>query len=284
MESYSVTLGANAEIWLAPLAALLGLIVGSFLNVVIVRLPRMMQLAWEDACAEVTGQPAPARPRFNLAWPRSHCPACGHPLAWHELVPVFSWLALRGRCAHCAAAIPLRYPLVELATGALFAACAMRFGATAATPAAIGLCAALLALAVIDARTMLLPDAITQPLLWAGLLVNLAAGLFAPLPHAVAGAAAGYGALWLIAAGFHLFTGKEGMGQGDMKLLAALGAWFGWQALPAIVLLASAAGVAAGIAMLLAGRTRRGQPLPFGPYLAAAGIAMLFWPGIALYG
>src|SRR5690606_13574626 len=160
---------------------------------------------------------------------------------------------------------PLRYPLVELATGALFAACAMRFGATAATPAAMGLCAALLALAVIDARTMLLPDAITQPLLWAGLLVNLAAGLFAPLPHAVAGAAAGYGALWLIAAGFHLFTGKEGMGQGDVKLLAALGAWFGWQALPAIVLLASAAGVAAGLALLLAGRTRRGQPLPFGP-------------------
>ncbi len=281
MESYSVTLAYSADLWWLPLAGLLGLVVGSFLNVVIARLPVMMEHAWQDACAEIHGQPAPARPRYNLAWPRSHCPECRHTLAWYELIPVASWLWLRARCAHCKAPVSWQYPLTEIATGILFAACALRFGPGVTALAAMGFCAAIVALAMIDARTMLLPDSLTQPLLWAGLLLNLGTSGFVPLADAVIGAVAGYVSLWLVATGFRLVTGKEGMGQGDWKLLAALGAWFGWQALPVIVLLASVAGALIGVIQILRKRASRGQAVPFGPYLAAAGLVTLLWPGLA---
>ncbi|GAA4337336.1 A24 family peptidase [Pigmentiphaga soli] len=255
-------------------AAVLGLVVGSFLNVVIVRLPRMMERGWEVQCAELRGEEPAAAPRFDLSRPRSHCPACSHPLAWYENIPVASWLALRGRCAHCGTAIAWRYPAVELLTAALFAACALRFGAAPAALAAAGFCAACVALAFIDAETLLLPDGITLPLLWAGLLANLW-GLFAPLADAVIGAMAGYVLLWLVYWGFLLATGREGMGHGDLKLLAAIGAWTGWQALPAVVLLSSLAGVAIGLALVAMRRAALRQALPFGPYLACAGVAAL---------
>lgn len=277
MESYSVTLAPGSAFWLW-LAIVGGLVVGSFLNVVIVRLPVMMERAWHDACAELHDQAAPERPRFDLAWPRSNCPACAHTLAWYELIPVLSWLWLRGRCAHCGVRVAIRYPLVELATALLFAACIWRLGPGLSAAAAMALCAALVALAAIDADTMLLPDSITLPLLWVGLLLSLTPWGFAAPAAAIAGAASGYGLLWLVATGFKLITRKEGMGQGDLKLLAALGAWFGWQALPVLILLASVAGVLVGVVLLLTGKSRRGQPMPFGPYLAAAGLAVLLSP------
>jgi len=282
-----------AHPWLFPsFAALLGLVIGSFLNVVIVRLPRMMERdwaaqarAWLAAEATAGGQaegdiatdaPAPSVPaeRFDLAWPPSHCPHCGHSLRWYDNLPVIGWLRLRGRCAHCGGPIAWHYPVVEALTAALFAACAWSYGPGLAALAAMALCAALVALAFIDAQTGLLPDDVTLPLLWAGLLLNTA-GTFAPLPEAVIGAALGYGVLWVVFQGFRLATGKEGMGFGDFKLLAALGAWFGWRALPEIVLLSSLAGVLVGGVLLLAGRARRDDPLPFGPYLAAAGAMCL---------
>ncbi len=280
MQSYSATLAQSAEIWLLPAAFLLGLLVGSFLNVVIARLPVMMEYAWQDACAEIHGRPAPARERFDLAWPRSHCPSCRHPLSWRELFPVLSWLWQRGRCRHCAAPVSWQYPLVELATSILFLGCALRFGLSFTTLAGMALCAALVALAAIDARTMLLPDSINQPLLWAGLLLSLSPYGFVPIASAILGAAVGYGALWLVATVFRLITGKEGMGQGDWKLFAALGAWFGWQALPGMILMASLAGVLVSLVLILARRASRDQAIPFGPYLAAAGIVTLFRAGL----
>lgn len=280
MESYSVTLSHNGLIWLVCAVAG-GLIVGSFLNVVIARLPIMMEHAWRDACAELHGAAGAERPRFDLAWPRSHCPECRHTLAWYELIPVLSWLGLRGRCAHCGSRIAARYPLVECGTALLFAACVWRLGPGVPALAAMVLCAALVALAAIDANTMLLPDSITLPLLWAGLLLSLTPWGWVTPGAAIAGAALGYGLLWVVATGFKLVTRKEGMGLGDLKLLAALGAWFGWQALPALILLSSVAGVVVGVVLLLTGRSRRSQPLPFGPYLAAAGWAVLFLPHTA---
>ena len=280
MKSYSVILAQSAYWWLLPASCVLGLIVGSFLNVVVARLPVMMQRGWQLACAEVCDLPPPEHPRFNLAWPRSHCPACHHTLRWHELIPVLSWLWLRARCAHCNTRISPIYPLTELATAALFAGCVIRFGFSPTTLAAMALCAALLTLALIDARTMLLPDAITQPLLWAGLLLSLTDYGFVTPFDAIVGASAGYAALWLLATGFRLVAGKEGMGQGDWKLLAALGAWFGWQALPTIALAASVAGIVISVLMMLLRRMARDQPLPFGPYLAAAGLVILFWPAL----
>lgn len=275
MQSYSAILAQSAEIWLLPAAVVLGLLVGSFLNVVIARLPVMMEHAWQDACADIHGHDAPVRDRFNLAWPRSHCPSCRHALSWHELFPVLSWLWQRGRCRHCAAPVSWSYPLVELLTSALFLACALRFGLSFTTLAGMALCAALVALAAIDVRTMLLPDSINQPLLWAGLLLNLGPYGFAPLADATIGAAAGYGVLWLVATVFRLVTGKEGMGQGDWKLLAALGAWFGWQALPGVILMASLGGVIVSLVLIVARRATRDQAIPFGPYLAAAGVITL---------
>jgi len=278
-------LAALPEPALLLLAGVLGLVVGSFLNVVIHRLPRMMEADWQQQAAELRGEPPPERERFNLLTPRSRCPHCGTAIRpWHNL-PVIGWLALRGRCAHCRAPISVRYPIVEALTGLLAAAAIAAYGATPAGLGALLLTFALVALAFIDLDTQLLPDDLTLPLLWLGLLFNLW-GTFAPLQDAVIGAIAGYGILWSVYWLFKLLTGKEGMGYGDFKLLAALGAWFGWQALPAIVLLASAVGAAVGIAMIVRVRHKRETPIPFGPYLAGAGLLALYFaqPLGALYG
>ena len=257
---------------------LFGLMVGSFLNVVILRLPKMLEIEWRrdakeilaETSADLDGQ------QLSLSRPASRCPGCQAPLKpWHN-VPVISWLALRGRCASCGMAISSQYPLVELLAAGLAALCAWRFGWSLQLAAALPLCWTLLALMVIDFRTKLLPDSLTQPLLWLGLLVNIP-GLFTSLETAVLGAATGYGTFWLIFQLFRLLTGKEGMGFGDFKLLAALGAWLGWAALPMIVLISSVLGAASGILMLLSGRLARDNPMPFGPFLAMAGLLMLFW-------
>jgi len=255
-----------------PLAAtLLGLLVGSFLNTVIHRLPRMLEREWRAQCDELAGKAPTAEAdgaaRYDLIAPRSHCPECRRPIRAHHLVPLLGWLLLRGRCADCGTPIPGRYPLVELGTAAIFAACALRFGLSAEFIAASVLSGFLLALALIDLDTHYLPDQLTLPLLWLGLAAALAGDLHA----AVSGAIVGYLILWLVYHGFKLATGKEGMGHGDFKLLAALGAWLGPQALLPIVLAASLAGATVGIALILfAGRSRE-LPLAFGPYLAAAG-------------
>jgi len=261
----------------------LGLCVGSFLNVVIHRLPKMMERAWREECAELAGAP-PARPdegRYNLLVPRSACPACGRRIAPLENVPVLSWLWLRARCAGCGARISARYPLVELAAGAIGGYAAWRYGPSLAAAGAMLYCWTLLALAVIDLDTQLLPDDLTLPLLWAGLLFNLGAG-FVPLSTAVLGAVAGYLALWLVYWAFKLATGKEGMGYGDFKLLAAIGAWLGWQKLPLVILLSSVVGAAIGIALIVLARHGREKPIPFGPYLAAAGIIALLWGDVLI--
>jgi len=255
-------------------AAVLGLVVGSFLNVVIHRLPRMMERAWAAEAAELRGEPAPPAERFDLLVPRSRCPSCGHQLGVLENIPLLSWLVQRGKCTACGTAIPARYPIVELATAVLSALAIWRFGATAAGLGAVILGAFLIALTFIDLDTHLLPDNMTLPLLWLGLLFNLW-GVFAPLPDAVIGAMAGYLSLWSIYWLFKLATGKEGMGYGDFKLLAALGAWFGWSALPAVILFASAVGAAVGIALIVLARRGREVPIPFGPYLAGAGLLAL---------
>lgn len=266
----------------APLAvtaaAVLGLLVGSFLNVVIHRVPRMLEREWAQQAAEVRGEDAPAADRYNLIVPRSHCPSCGHRIGALENIPLLSWLLQRGKCTACGASIPARYPIVELATGVLSAIAVWRFGATAEGLGAVVLTCFLIALAFIDLDTQLLPDSMTLPLLWLGLLFNLS-GVFVPLPVAVIGAMAGYLSLWSIYWLFKLATGKEGMGYGDFKLLAALGAWFGWTALPAVILLASVVGAAVGIALIVAARHGREVPIPFGPYLAGAGLLALYFRG-----
>lgn len=261
---------------LAGFAALLGLIVGSFLNVVIHRLPLMMERDWRAQCAELAGAPPPAETPLSLLAPRSRCPHCGHRIGALENIPIFSYLALKGSCKECGKPIGLRYPLVEALAGGLFAYAAWRYGYSLATLGAMGFIAAMIALTFIDFDTQLLPDDITLPLVWTGLLINLD-GVFAPLPHAVIGAAAGYLALWSVYWLFKLITGKEGMGYGDFKLLAAIGAWLGWQALPLTVLLSSLVGALVGIVLIVLAKRGRNVPIPFGPYLAAAGLIALFW-------
>lgn len=263
---------------LAALAFPVGLVLGSFLNVVIHRVPLMMERAWRADCAELLGQPPPPpQPaRFNLFTPRSHCPHCQAPIRALHNVPVLGYLALRGRCAHCKARIPLRYPLVELGTGAAAAVLAASFGVGIAGIAALGFACALIALAAIDFEHLLLPDAITLPLLWAGLVVNLG-GVFAGLEDAVIGALAGYLSLWAVHQVFRWVTGRDGIGAGDFKLLAALGAWLGWQALPSIVIIGSGAGALTGLALIATGRASRERPLPFGVFLAGAGFVAMLW-------
>ncbi len=266
---------------LAGGAALLGLVVGSFLNVVILRLPVMLERRWRADCRQLlAGEGAPAVPAgeadFNLLRPGSTCPHCGHAIRPWENIPVLSWLLLRGRCSACRGTISVRYPLVELATALLSAAVAWRLGAQWTTLAALGLTWTLIALTVIDFDHQLLPDALTLPLLWAGLLVNLD-GALVPYRNALLGAVAGYGVLWGVFQAFRLLTGKEGMGYGDFKLLAALGAWLGWQALPLIVILASTLGALTGGLLILLRRHHQGVPIPFGPFLAAAGWIALLW-------
>ncbi|MDP3836419.1 MAG: A24 family peptidase [Hydrogenophaga sp.] len=267
----------------AALLGLLGLLVGSFLNVVIHRLPKMMELRWAAECADLDGDektPAPpAAAPFNLMIPRSRCPHCGHEIRWFENIPVFSYLALRGKCSQCAAPISLRYPAVELTSAALFAWCGWQWGLGWEALAWCGFSAAVLALACIDWDTTLLPDDITLPLLWAGLCAAALRLTDTALPDALWGAVAGYLSLWLVYWAFKLVTGKEGMGYGDFKLFAAFGAWFGWQALIPVILMASVIGAVIGIAIKLKGELREGGYVPFGPFLALAGLtSMIFGP------
>ncbi|MEP4559114.1 prepilin peptidase [Cobetia amphilecti] len=268
----------------ACLAGIFGLLVGSFLNVVITRLPVMMMRQWRAEAREALELEAEDTPRFNLLVPASRCPGCDTPIKWHDNLPILGWLKRRGRCASCNTRISAQYPLVELAGGALGASIALIYGLEAQSLWIFGACLTLLVLSVIDFRTQLLPDAITLPLLWAGLAYQL---LFQPLmlPSAVIGAMAGYLVLWSFYWLFKLITGKEGMGYGDFKLLAALGAWLGWQWLPLLLILSAGLGAILGILLQLLVPRLRGAPMPFGPYLAVAGwIALLFGtPLMSLY-
>ncbi len=257
-------------------AAAVGLCVGSFLNVVVHRLPKMMERSWQRECAELAGNAPAEAPRYNLVVPRSACPACGHRITAAENIPVLSWLALRGKCSACGAAISARYPLVELLGGAVAAGAIWKFGPTWQGVAACAFLWTLLALTFIDFDTQLLPDDLTLPLLWGGLVANLY-GLFVPLAEAVVGAMAGYLTLWTIYWLFKLIRGKEGMGHGDFKLLAALGAWLGWKMLPLIVLGSSVVGAVIGITLVVLKGRDHNVPLAFGPYLAIAGMLALFW-------
>jgi leader peptidase (prepilin peptidase) / N-methyltransferase len=273
----------------------LGLVVGSFLNVVIYRLPIILEREWQAQARELlptadssaTTITAAQLERFSLSTPRSACPHCKAPIKAWQNIPVVSWLLLRGRCAACKAKISLRYPLVELATGVLSAWVAWHFGFSAAAACALGVTWALIALTGIDVDHQLLPDGITLPLLWAGLLaaavIGARTGVSVPVSvrDAVIGAAAGYTSLWLVFHAFRLITGKEGMGYGDFKLFAALGAWLGWKVLPLIILLSAGTGAVLGILMILLKGRDRAAPMPFGPYLATAGwLAMMYGDGL----
>jgi leader peptidase (prepilin peptidase)/N-methyltransferase len=261
---------------LVAASATLGLLVGSFLNVVIYRLPVMMQKEWELQAAEVTGQDMEQSDTFNLSTPRSRCPHCGHAITALENIPVISYLFLGGKCRECKTGISVRYPLIESLTAALSAIVAWQFGFSAACLGALLLTWSLIALTFIDLDHQLLPDKITLPLVWLGLFFNLFS-TFTDLSSSVIGAIAGYLALWSVYHLFRLVTGKEGMGYGDFKLLAALGAWMGWQLLPMIVLLSSLVGAVVGISLILLKNHQRDIPIPFGPYLAAAGWIAFLW-------
>lgn len=255
---------------------LLGLMVGSFLNVVIHRLPKMMEREWQAQCAELSGKSIPESLPYNLVVPRSACPHCQHAIGALENIPVISYLLLRGRCKGCGARISARYPIVETVSGLLSAYAAWHFGFGLAAGAALIMVWALIALTFIDFDTQLLPDAITLPLLWLGLLLNINA-TFTSLSNAVIGAAVGYLVLWSVYWLFKLVTGKEGMGYGDFKLLAAIGAWLGWTMLPLTILLSSLVGAVVGIALIVIAKQGRNIPIPFGPYLAGGGLIALFW-------
>lgn len=253
---------------------LLGLLIGSFLNVVIYRLPKMMERQWAAECADICGHAAPEMPTFNLVVPRSACPHCGHQIAWYENIPVLSYLFLRGKCSACAAAISMRYPLIEIVTGLLFAIAGANFGATWLGLAWCAFCAVLVALFWIDFDTQLLPDDLNFPLMWLGILVS-ALGMGVGLDSAVFGAIGGYMALWTVFQVHYRLTGKVGMGHGDFKLLAVLGAWFGAQYLVAIVLTASLVGAFAGLSLLVFRRiANKDIPIAFGPFLAGAGLIL----------
>lgn len=267
----------EASVFIA-ISTLLGLMVGSFLNVVIHRLPIMMEREWQQAIAQSKPDYTEANraPTYNLVVPRSACPACGHMIAAWENIPVISYAFLRGKCSCCKTPISLRYPLIEALTGMLAGLISWKFGYSSLTVAAWIFSFALIALTFIDFDTQLLPDDITLPLMWVGILFNLDGG-FTDLRSAVIGAVGGYMILWSVYWLFKLVTGKEGMGYGDFKLLAAIGAWFGWQLLPAVILLSSIVGSIIGIGMIILARQGRDVPIPFGPYLALGGIAALFF-------
>lgn len=272
----------------AIVLGILGMLIGSFLNVVIHRLPKMLERRWADECAslqatDIAAVPPPApdggEETYNLLTPRSTCPHCGHRIRWFENIPLLSYAALRGRCAACRTPIGLRYPLIELLTAVLFAWCGWHWGLSWTALAWCGFSAAIVSLAGIDWDTTLLPDDITLPLLWAGLALSAMGILQVSLEDAVWGAMAGYLSLWLVYWAFRLATGKEGMGFGDFKLFAALGAWFGWNALVPIILMASVIGAVVGIGIKLIGQLREGGYVPFGPFLALAGLtAMVIGP------
>ena len=257
-----------------------GLSVGSFLNVVVYRLPLMMERDWKTQCQEFLEVESDSQHSSNeiltLSTPRSACPSCGHKITAIENIPILSYLLLGGKCSACKKPISIQYPLVELTTACLSVIVAMRFGVSLATLASLVFTWCLIALTLIDFHKQLLPDSITYPFMWLGILYSFT-GDFTDLQSSVIGAIAGYLSLWLVFQLFKLVTGKEGMGYGDFKLLAALGAWCGWQLLPLIIVLSSAVGAVAGIIMLTTGYTKRAQPIPFGPYLAAAGWIALLW-------
>jgi leader peptidase (prepilin peptidase)/N-methyltransferase len=271
----------NDQLLSIAAAALIGLQFGSFLNVVVWRLPQMLEREWQAASlSEAPDQ----KPAFNLSTPRSHCPHCHTSLRWQDLIPVLSYLWLRGRCAHCAAPVAMRYPLVELAVSALWGLCAWRWGMTAPALAWAGFFTTLLGLALIDADTMLLPDAMTLPLLWAGLIAANMGLTDVPLSDALWGAVAGYLSLWLVYQVFLRATGKHGLGGGDFKLLAALGAWLGWQVLPWLVLGASLLGLGAAAVLMWRGQYLKGQHIPLGPSLALAGTVLALWQPALTWG
>ncbi len=265
----------NLQWVLAPIGAFFGLLFGSFLNVVIYRLPVILERQWVAEGLELAGQPVPKHQPFNLTLPRSRCPHCGHQIRCYENIPVFSYVALRGSCSQCKTGISPRYPLVELTTGALFFLCTWRWGASPTTVVWCIFCAVLLALALIDWDTTLLPDNPNMPLLWLGLISAAMHWTPVGLVSALWGAVAGYLSLWLVYWAFKLIRGKEGMGYGDFKLLAALGAWFGWQVLIPIILMASVIGSVVGITMKFTSGLREGGYMPFGPFLAGAGFTTL---------
>ncbi|GAB2867576.1 A24 family peptidase [Pseudoduganella ginsengisoli] len=257
-------------------AGIFGLLIGSFLNVVIHRLPIMEQRETDNAIAEIREEPLPHTDRYDLVMPRSACPHCGHQITALENIPVISYAVLRGKCSQCKAGISIRYPLVEAFTGLLSAGLVWQFGSGWMGMAVLLFAYLLIAMTFIDLDTMMLPDALTYPLLWAGLLVNVQ-GMFVPLDQAVIGAAAGYMALWSVYWLFKLVTGKEGMGYGDFKLLAALGAWMGWMMLPIIIILSAVSGAVFGVIQMVMARAGFGYKFPFGPYLAAAGLISLVY-------
>ena len=257
------------------LCGIFGLLIGSFLNVVIYRLPKMLERQWIAEYAEITGNTAPVDGApFNLLVPRSHCTKCGHQIRWYENIPIASWLALRGRCSGCAAPISVRYPLVELVTGLLFAWCGWKWGVTWKAGAWCFFSAMLVAMTMIDWDTTLLPDDLTLPLLWGGLIAAVF-GWTVPLEDAIWGAVAGYLSLWIVYWGFKLVTGKEGMGYGDFKLFAALGVWFGWKVLIPIILMASVIGAMIGFVLKFNDKLREGGAVPFGPFLSLAGLTAM---------
>ncbi len=264
------------------LLALFGLLVGSFLNVLIHRLPKMMELQWAAEIAQASEQSVTPAAPFNLMVPRSACPRCGTAIAWYDNLPLLSYALLRGRCRHCEAPISLRYPLVELSSALLFGFCGWHWGLSMAALAWCVLSAALLSLALIDWDTTLLPDAIVLPVLWLGLIGASMRWTGIALESALWGAVAGYMVLWSIYWAFKLVTGKEGMGYGDFKLLACLGAWFGWEALVPIILMSSIIGAVVGILLKLKGGLREGGVMPFGPFLVGAGLVTMFWGAAGL--
>ncbi|MBL8501198.1 MAG: A24 family peptidase [Nitrosomonas sp.] len=266
----------DSPVFFVSCTTILGLMVGSFLNVVIYRLPEMMKRNWLQQCAELQGEAIQALPEFNLLTPRSTCIHCGHKITAWENIPIISYLFLRGCCSQCHARISPRYPMVEAATAIISGFVAWHFGYGFVALAAFIFVWSLIALAVIDLDTQLLPDDITLPLLWIGLLVNINHG-FTDIQSAVIGAIAGYLSLWSVYWCFKLITGKEGMGYGDFKLLAAIGAWLGWSKLPLVILSSSLIGALVGIGLILAAKLNKSIPIPFGPYLVGGALIALFW-------
>jgi leader peptidase (prepilin peptidase)/N-methyltransferase len=256
-------------------AGIFGLLIGSFLNVVVYRLPKMLERQWTAEYAEFAGQSVQPDATFNLMLPKSHCQHCGHQIRWYENIPILSYLFLRAKCSSCQAPISARYPLVELSVGLLFTFCISKWGVTPTGFAWCGFSAALVALSLIDWDTTLLPDNITLPLLWAGLILSATKIIPVPLISSLWGAVAGYLSLWLIYWAFKLITGKEGMGYGDFKLFAALGAWFGWTALIPVILMASVVGALIGLVLQFTSQLREGGYVPFGPFLGAAGLCVM---------
>jgi len=275
MDSLALALESSLSLFSA-VCTIVGLMVGSFLNVVICRLPKIMESNWKDQCAELEGKTPEKRPAFNLIFPRSRCDSCGHAISSVENIPVLSYLFLKGKCRHCGSRIAPRTALVEAATGVMSGFAAWHFGFGMAALGALLVIWSMVALTFIDIDTQLLPDSITLPLLWAGLLFNLEGG-FTSLSSAVLGAVFGYLSLWSIYWLFKIATKKEGMGYGDFKLLAAIGAWLGAAQLPLVILLSSVVGAISGIAMIVLAKQGRSTPIPFGPYLAGGGLIALFW-------